>query len=63
MDPMWQDQPIMRVVPVMEGFTLHYEVRTATGSTIMRYDNEHNAILWCRENAFEYVVTRRHVDQ
>ncbi len=63
MPALWQDIPMMHIVPVMEGYTLHYEVRTGSGSKIGRHNNEHDAILWCRENAYEYVVTHRHIDQ
>ena len=61
MAPIWEDSaPMMHVVPVMEGYALHYEVRTGSGATIIRQHNEKDAITWCRENAFDYVVTRRH---
>lgn len=59
MAPIWADQPMMHIVPVLEGFLLHYETRTGSGSTISRHNNEKDAILWCKENAFEYTVGKR----
>ena len=54
----WDDVPMMHIVPVRSEYTLHYEVRMGSGSRMGRHNNEKDAITWCKENAYEYTVTR-----
>ena len=58
MPAMWDDMPRVQVVPVRTDYTLHYEIRLPSGTTVQRHHNEKDAADWCKERGFDYTVTR-----
>lgn len=55
---MWDDVPRANIVPVRSDYTLHYEIRLPSGTTVQRNNNEKDAVSWCRERGFDYQVCR-----
>lgn len=47
----------MRIIPIMVGHDLEYEVRSANGQRMLHTKNERDAKNWCREKDVPYLIT------